>query len=361
MLLSGYDKQNNITNRLAMPVDVVSDTCFLNAITAETLQFYYWNSNVLTIDAGQAAGTVVIGKFAYSGILDSIGAMIGNALDGSIAFTTGTIFTTEVACDYSQIEAADNATLELIAIDLTENMANGEYCIDYRNGVLYGKKATTGVSDTVAYSVATAATGGGTSIAASINLAKIGNTAVVTAGINGLLAVGGNVAHDAVDTGYPMKIGGKAVTPTSLPAGVAALDRMDASIDKDTGAFLNYNIKRIDPVNDQIGVTPRDHSNINTTAYAASLVVKASAGKCFEVRGYNSKASTQFIQIHDAASLPANGTPPEEVIAVGASSNFSITFPPGKSFGVGIVVCNSSTGATKTIGSADCWISADFE
>jgi hypothetical protein len=183
----------------------------------------------------------------------------------------------------------------------------------------------------------------------------------VVVSATGGLAVNGDVAHDEVDSGKGVKIAGKAVTPTSLPAGVAALDRMDASFDKDTGALLTYNIKRIDPVNDQIGVTPRDHSNINTTAYAASLVVKASAGKCFEVRGYNSKASTQFIQIHDAASLPANGAVPEEVIAVGASSNFSITFPPGKSFGVGIVVCNSSTGATKTIGSADCWISADFE
>jgi hypothetical protein len=178
MLLDGYDKQNSVSNRLPMPVDVLADTAFLNDITGETLQLYFWSTGTLTIDAGQLAGVVVTAKFAYSGILDSLGAMIGNAQDTSIAFTTGTILTTEVPLDYSQVEAADNATLEEIAIDVTENMANGEYAIDYRNGVLYGLKATAGVSDTVAYKVSTQTSGGGGSITASQDLQSIVGTAV---------------------------------------------------------------------------------------------------------------------------------------------------------------------------------------
>lgn len=185
MMFGGYDNQNNISNRLPMPVDVLADTAYLQDISGETLQLYYWNSNVITIDAGQAAGTMVIARFAYSGILDALGAMIGNSKDTSVTFTTGTVLTTEVACDYSAIEAADKATLEQIATTLTANMSNGEYCIDYRNGVLYGLKATTGVSDTVAYKVLTQTTGGGSSIAANVKITDGTDTADVLARTTG--------------------------------------------------------------------------------------------------------------------------------------------------------------------------------
>lgn len=43
------------------------------------------------------------------------------------------------------------------------------------------------------------------------------------------LAVGGGTAHDVVDSGNPLKIGGKA--RTAMPTAVAALDRVDGSFD----------------------------------------------------------------------------------------------------------------------------------
>jgi len=106
---------------------------------------------------------------------------------------------------------------------------------------------------------------------------------------------------------------------------------------------------------------PIPGDNINTTALAASLVIKATRGVLYEIRGYNDAVVAQFVQIHDASSLPADASVPEEVFIVAATSNFSITFPQGKKFTTGIVVTNSSTPATKTIGAADCWFSADFE
>lgn len=103
-------------------------------------------------------------------------------------------------------------------------------------------------------------------------------------------------------------------------------------------------------------------TNAATAAYAASLVVKATSGILYGVSGYNSKASAQFIQLHDAATLPADTAVPTDVITVPASSNFSIDFGVhGKAFNVGIVISNSSTGPTKTIGAADCWITARFK
>ena len=75
-ILSGVEPQEFIGDRLPLPVDVVSDTAFVNDITGETVQLYYFATAVPTIDAGQAAGTVVVGKLAYSGVLDRMGAMI---------------------------------------------------------------------------------------------------------------------------------------------------------------------------------------------------------------------------------------------------------------------------------------------
>ena len=101
--------------------------------------------------------------------------------------------------------------------------------------------------------------------------------------------------------------------------------------------------------------------SITTTAYAASLVASDQPATLYRVMGYNSKASAQFIQVHDAASLPADAAIPKIVITVAATSNFDIDLGIyGKSFQTGVVICNSSTGATKTIGAADCWIDAQL-
>ena len=97
--------------------------------------------------------------------------------------------------------------------------------------------------------------------------------------------------------------------------------------------------------------------NTTTTAYAASLVVSSTPKtRLCGLSGYNSKTSSQFIQIHDAASLPADASVPKVVFEVAASSKFVIDFGANpRTFDTGIVVCNSSTAPTKTIGSADCW------
>jgi hypothetical protein len=101
--------------------------------------------------------------------------------------------------------------------------------------------------------------------------------------------------------------------------------------------------------------------NATTTVYASSLVVSELGATVHGVSGYNSKASAQFIQLYDASALPADGSVPKVVISVAATSNFSIDFGfQGREFKAGVVIGNSSTAPTKTIGSADCWLDVQF-
>ena len=97
----------------------------------------------------------------------------------------------------------------------------------------------------------------------------------------------------------------------------------------------------------------------SSTAYEASRIVKASAGTLFSLSGYNS-GPAQFLQVHNSASIPANGAAPAMLLAIPAQSTFAFEWDKGVVLSAGIVVSNSSTGATKTIGSADCYFTATY-
>lgn len=100
--------------------------------------------------------------------------------------------------------------------------------------------------------------------------------------------------------------------------------------------------------------------NFHTNALAASLVVKTGPGILYGLTVYNSKASAQFVQVHDSVGVPADGAVPVLTLTVAASSNLGIQWLPGRTFLYGIFVCNSSTAATKTIGAADLFVDAQF-
>lgn len=100
--------------------------------------------------------------------------------------------------------------------------------------------------------------------------------------------------------------------------------------------------------------------NDTSQALEASRVVASGRRRLYGVGGYNSGAA-QFILLFDASALPADGTVARYVLAVGAAANFSIYYGSmGRWFERGIVICNSSTEPTKTIGAADCFFDVQF-
>ena len=101
--------------------------------------------------------------------------------------------------------------------------------------------------------------------------------------------------------------------------------------------------------------------NASSGQYVASMLAKSGQAICLGLTGHNSKAATQFVQVHDSNVLPAEGAVPEVMFLVAAGSSFAVDFGEhGRTFDRGIYVCNSSTGPTKTIGAADCWFDVQF-
>ena len=122
-----------------------------------------------------------------------------------------------------------------------------------------------------------------------------------------------------------------------------------------------WNINSLTSITNTVTTQGRSLTNATTTAYATNLVVKATAGTLYVVTGFNSKTTGQFIQIHDATALPADASVPKIIFYVAGNSNFSFDLGEyGRAFANGIVICNSSTGPTKTIGAADCWFDVQY-
>ena len=164
------DEQDNVSIKRGMPVFNTDNSFSLVSVTGETVPLYYFSGTTKTVDAGQSAGVAVYGKIEYAPIMNAIGSRIGNKGNTSLSFTC-TAFTTEVPFPQTKFQQGLYGTSKEELDLIVDGFANGEYCIDYRTGMIYGKKATTVATMTaVAYmrpSSSGSSTGGGGSSSVS--------------------------------------------------------------------------------------------------------------------------------------------------------------------------------------------------
>lgn len=179
MGLLNEGQQLNVSEQRRLPVDNVG-TDALTPITGETVQLQYYNSGVLTNDAGQAAGTIVVAKLAYRNVKNALGDVEATYNDTSLTFTS-TALTTEVPFPHITAEQNDQNTGLSKAQAITAGFSNGEYCVDYRTGAIYGVKASTQTSLTSTSYKVEASTSGGGGISSDVNVTKIGGTTVTAA------------------------------------------------------------------------------------------------------------------------------------------------------------------------------------
>jgi len=141
--LLNRSQQDKVSAQNGLFIEDVSDSNIIFSVSAETVQLEYFTAGgTKTTDAGEAAGTVVVGKLANDRVLSSLGDKIGHKSDTSLSFTS-TALTTLVEFPYLTAEKYDEMRLKDKAEAITKGFSNGQYCIDHVKGVVYGKKAST--------------------------------------------------------------------------------------------------------------------------------------------------------------------------------------------------------------------------
>lgn len=96
-------------------------------------------------------------------------------------------------------------------------------------------------------------------------------------------------------------------------------------------------------------------------ALAHSGVINAKKGVLHRISMLNTNAAARYLQLFDAAAVPADAAVPLMSIPIPIGGWVNVDFGVyGKSFGVGICWSTSSTAATKTVGAADALVEASY-
>ena len=213
------------------------------------------------------------------------------------------------------------------------------------------------------------------------------------------MQVQGNVAHDSADAGNPVGIGGNAVSAPS--ATVTAGDRVRATYSLDGQAFviavgraaidaaitgnpINMGVRcstdaatqvtadgrvampsadrlgrvRItDPAGEAYAGADGAWTITSGVPAAASVVLKASAGRLCMVQALNSNAAVRFLQIHNLAAVLSGAEVPVISVPMPLTNGTPMALIDfraigGARFGTGIVVAFSTTRDTYTAATA---------
>ena len=340
--------QEQVSQKRALPVNEANLSPTVATSASATVQLYYYSAGVRTSDAGQVAGTVVDATFANKNILNSLGTNVATKNDTSLAYTCLALTTElEIAAIpeiATLIESLDNQTPAVRAEKVGEKLRNGEFVIDYRRGLLIGKKATTAstmTSVTYQYTASPNATfpSGTSSIAIAEDTRETPGEIIVKEG---------RVRRD---------------TPASS-AGTSG-DWSTANNDANGNDWVS------------MGTLLSGENDVNKFLSVSSKFVNASAGKPTSVtytsfttqtigggvpltlvgaRIVNTTASARYLYLNNASSIGGGATPSVAPVFIAASNTSELTPEKlgknGEMFATALTIGNSSTAATFTAGSA---------
>ena len=95
-------------------------------------------------------------------------------------------------------------------------------------------------------------------------------------------------------------------------------------------------------------------ANATSPKLANSIIAASGVARLYGFTATSTNVAAQFILVFDANAVPANATVPLFAVNAAAASPASVYFGSvGRSFDHGIVICNSTTQGTLTIGAAD--------
>ena len=109
--------------------------------------------------------------------------------------------------------------------------------------------------------------------------------------------------------------------------------------------------------------TATAYSQYSSSAAEHSKVIKATPGRLYGGILSNANAAARYFQFFNSTSVPADSTVPVVTIycPAGQSVSFSFADTDGLYFSTGIVICNSTTQNSKTLGSADSLFNVAFK
>jgi hypothetical protein len=98
------------------------------------------------------------------------------------------------------------------------------------------------------------------------------------------------------------------------------------------------------------------------TTVLASGVIAAYPVTLLGLTAYNTSAAARYLQLFDAIAVPADGVVPTggHPILIPAGGSASLTPAGGRQFSAGLSWCTSTTAATKNLGAAEMWITAEY-
>lgn len=111
---------------------------------------------------------------------------------------------------------------------------------------------------------------------------------------------------------------------------------------------------------DKVTAIGRFLKNDSSAALEASRVVRVGPALVFGFHAHSTLDTPQFVMLFDASAVPADTAVTPLVWEVGADSSRDVAWIPPRSFRNGVVICNSTTNATKTLGAANTLFDVQF-